>query len=250
MFSDLSSYKIISISHLPLSSHLFICRSTPLPSHISTHLYMYERIGTTWCKLCNQCRSIGSFYSRSSARSFSSPAVLALLEMAGSRIKSTPLLFGSPFSCGDIGDTDTDTQMGRAASIGLARSAPAPYWTLGIPYQWHVLFPSTQREESESWLFPRISMLEQSCQWVGGSSSVTGTDHCRRVADHHVHKWPDVDQVVVRPPTTHCPPWMCTVGHCWAAHHWTDLHTWQSMHWLCLIAHSGFGFLETKPSHQ
>ena len=127
MFSDLSSYKIISISHLPLSSHLFICRSTPLPSHISTHLYMYERIGTTWCKLCNQCRSIGSFYSRSSACSFSSPAVLALLEMAGSRIKSTPLLFGSPFSCGDIGDTDTDTQMGRAATLGLARSAWAPY---------------------------------------------------------------------------------------------------------------------------
>ena len=131
--------------------------------------------------------------------------------MDGSRIKSKSLLFGSHFSCGDIGDTDTDTQMGRAASIGLARSAPAPYWTLGIPYQWHVLFPSAQRDESESWLFPRISMLEQSCRWVGGSSSVTGTDHCRRVADHHVHKWPDVDQAVVGPPTTHCPPCECAL---------------------------------------
>ena len=33
----------------------------------------------------------------------------------------------SHFSCGDIGDTDRDTQMGRAATLGLARSASAPF---------------------------------------------------------------------------------------------------------------------------
>ena len=39
-------------------------------------------------------------------------------------------------------------------------------WSEGIPYRWHVLCPcAAQGDESETWLFPRISMSEHSWYW-------------------------------------------------------------------------------------
>ena len=133
----------------------------------------------------------------------------------------------SHFSCGDIGDTHRDTQMDPWTRQISFSSLFETIWSEGIPYWWHVLFPSCWWVRNL--VFPRISMLEHS-QWVGGSSVRVATDQqwsilvtrCRSSSSGR--------------PTHPLPPWMCTVGHCGgqvgaqqqpASGH---RHTWQQMH--------------------